>query len=210
MIVLYVILGLLLLIFLIGQIKVGAMIEYDENGLVVKLKVGGFWISVYPQSENKSGRRKAKKKKTKQPTGEKPAEKKGGSLGLILELVPEAVEAVGVLFRKIGMDILVLHLTWAAEDPAAAAIGYGAANAAMGMIYYPLDRAFKIKKSDIDISVDFERKEPVIYAKAALSITIGQVIILVTRYGYRALRVWKKRSQNVPDETTKKEETAHE
>jgi len=211
---LYVILGILLFFFLIGQIRVGAMMEYDENGFAVKLKVAAFWFALYPRPEKdkKPRRKKAKKEKpkSKEAAGEPEPKKKGGALGLILELVPEAVEAVGVLFRKIGMDILVLHLTWAAEDPASAAMGYGAANAVMGAIYHPLDRAFRIKKSDIDISVDFEQKKPSIYAKAALAITLGQIVTLVIHYGYKALRIWMKRRKTEPDSNTKKEATAHE
>ena len=214
MIVLYVIPGILLFLLLIGQLRLGAMMEYDENGFSVKLKAAAFWFAIYPKPEKeKKARKKKEKKETRKPKQaavEPPRREKGGALGLILELVPEVVEAVGVLFRKIGMDVLVLHLTWAAEDPASAAMGYGAANAVMGTIYHPLDRAFRIKKSDIDISVDFDRKEPVIYAKAALTITLGQTVILALRYGYRALRIWMKRRKQEPDQNTKKEATAHE
>lgn len=212
MIALYVLLGIVLFLFLIGQLRVGVVAEYDENGFSVKLKAAAFWFPVYPgpEKEKKPRKKKKEKQKPKQAAGESPKEEKGGALGLILRVVPEAVEAVGVLFRKIGMDVLVLHLTWAAEDPASAAMGYGAANAVMGMIYPPLDRAFRIKKSDIDISVDFDRKEPVIYAKAALTMTLGQLVILAMRYGYRILRIWTKERNRALDQNTKKEATAHE
>lgn len=208
---LYVILGILLFFVLIGQIRVGGLVEYSESGLIAKLKVWLFWFDLYPRPEEKEKTPRSKKpKKEKAEQEGEGAPKKGGNLGLILELVPVAVEAVGVLLRKVRMDILVLHLTWAAEDPASVAMGYGAANGAMGMIYHPLDAAFRIKKSDIDIKVDFDWKEPVIYGKAILTITIGQIVTLAVHYGYQALRIWMKRRKNGPDQKTKKEATAHE
>ena len=64
---LYVILGILLFFVLIGQIRVGAMMEYDENGFAVKLKVAAFWFALYPrpEKEKKPRRKKAKKEKPK-------------------------------------------------------------------------------------------------------------------------------------------------
>lgn len=212
MIALYVLLGLALLFLLIGQIRVGGAAEYAEDGLTVKVKAAAFWFTVYPKPE-KEKRPAGKKKKEKAPAQQaaQPAgKKKGGTLGLILELIPVVTEAVGVLLRRIRMDLLVLRLTWAAEDPAAAAVGYGAANAAMGAIYHPLDRAFRIKKSDIDISVDFDRTKPEVYGKAILTITVGQIVTLALHYGYRALRIWMKRRKKEPGQKMKKEATAHE
>jgi len=201
--ILLVIGGILLAALLIGEIRIGGMAEYRDGGFFLKAKVACFWFDVYPKTKEKT--RDAKKKKD--DSGNR--ESKGGKIGLLLELVPVIIEAVGVLLRKIRVDMLALHLTWAAEDPAAAAMGYGVANAAMGAIYLPLKNAFNVKKEDVRFNVDFDLKEPVIYGKASLTITVGQVVILCVRYGIRAVDIWNKRRKS-EQEKTMKEAKAHE
>ena len=213
MIACYITLGLVLFLLLIGQIRLGALAEYDASGFIVKLKIGPFGYAVYPRQKKGQDDRKKVKKDTASPDDTQKnsnLKKKGGSLGLILDLIPVITEAAGELLRKIRMDDLELHLIWAADNPASAAMGYGAANAAVGMIYRPLDQAFRIQHSDIDISVDFEQTEPVVRAKAILTITVGQIVTLAVRYGMKALRIQMKRRKNGPDQNTKKEATAHE
>jgi len=199
---LFVIGWIVIVLFLIGEIRIGGLVEYCEAGFFLKAKIATFWFDVYPASKEKERAEKKKESPKKDNT-------KGGKLGLLLDLVPVIVEAVGALFRKIRVDALVLHLTWAAEDPASAAMGYGAANAALGTIYLPLRKVLRTKKEDICLDVDFERKEPVIYGKAVLTITIGQVIILCVRYGIRALAIWNERRKQ-QNEKTMKEAKQHE
>ena len=196
--------GVLLALFLIGEIRIGGLAEYRDGGFFLKAKVALFWLDIYPATKEKT--REPKKKKA--DSGKR--ERKGGKLTLLLELVPVIVAAVKDLLRKIRIDVLELHLTWAAEDPAAAAVGFGAANAAMGAIYVPLKNAFRIKKDDIRIDIDFDLKEPIVYGKAKLTITIGQVVMICVCYGIRALVVWTKRHKKEQDKKVMKEARSHE
>ena len=117
---------------------------------------------------------------------------------------------MGVLKRKIRIDKLILHLVWAAKDPATAAMGYGAANAAMGMLYPILNQNFKIKKSDVRVDLNFERCEPEIYGNAALSLTIGQLLYLVFRYGIKVIMVYINERGNKPHNSKRKEALTNE
>ena len=184
--------GILLLIWLIGQIRIGGRMEYTEEGLKVRLRLGKVWKTVYPASPKKEKPGKAAgkgKKPAKQSDPE--GEKKGGSVKAFLDLFPVGAELVGKLIRKIRIDLLTVHVIWADRDPAKTAIGYGAANGAVGLIYPVFDHNFRIKKSDIRVDADFTQAQPSVYVNAALSLTLGQLISLVIRYGFRALRIWK-------------------
>lgn len=205
-----VIVGILLLFFLIGQVRLGGAVEYSEAGVAVQVRLGFWKWNVYPPKEKAEKKeKKSKEKDPKEPKGkqvsEEPDEKRGGKLTLFKELLPLVLEAVGTLKRKIRIDLLILHLIWGAEDPASAAMGYGAANAAMGMIYPVLDQNFNIKKSDVGINVDFQRSEPEIYLNAVLTLTVGQLIALVLHYGLRAILIYMKQREK-PSRTNKKKE----
>lgn len=175
--------AVLLVLGLISQIRVGGVAEYSAEGLLVRLRVWFLRITLYPMEE-----KPAKEKKPKQERP--PKEKQGGTLQLIRAFIPLAAEAAGKLLRKIRIDELVLHLTWASPDPAKTAMGYGAANALMGMLLPPLEYNFKVKEWDIGIALDFQRTEPVLYLRASLSMTVGQLLSFVLIYGVKAGKLY--------------------
>ena len=83
---------------------------------------------------------------------------------------------------------LYLELQVGAEDPGEAAMAYGRANAALGAIWTPLVRAFHVKDGHARVTLDFDRKEPALYARAELSIRLGQALWLGLYFGLKALR----------------------
>ena len=195
-----VILIIVLVFWLIGRIRLKGFVEYSEEGVLAQLRVLWFKITLFPlppKKEKPEKKPKAKKpKKPKKPKPEKPkderplTEKVGGLWSLFRDGVPIVTGAVGTLFRKLRIEELTLHLTWAAEDPADAALGYGAGEAALGAVWPLLDRAFDIRKRDVGVAVDFTRETPVIYARALLSFTIGQLVSLGVVCGFKALALF--------------------
>lgn len=201
-----VILGILVILLLIAEIRIGGEVEYAQTGVTAQVRVGSWKKKIYPAEQKPEKKEKKVKKTPEQEAAAEPKqEKRGGKLSLFRELLPIALEAAGELKRKIRIDLLTLHLTWASDNPASTAMGYGAANAAVGMIYPVLDQNFKIKKSDVGIALDFERVEPEIYANAAISLTIGQVLALVLHYGIKAILVYMNQREK-PSRTNKKKE----
>lgn len=207
MIVCAVIFGILLLFLLISLIRIGGEVEYSRSGINACLRVAWVRIPIYPPkaSKKESEQKQRKEKKKKAEEDGQPEKKRGGTLTLLRELLPVVLEAVNALRRKIRVDQLVLRLTWAAKDPASAAMGYGAANAAMGMIYPLLDESFRIKSSEIGIDLDFQCSEPEIYVDAALTVTVGQLITLALRYGIKSIRIYVKQRGKDPQKTKTKE-----
>ena len=70
-----------------------------------------------------------------------------------------------------------------------AAMPFGGANAALGMMLPLLENHFNVRQRSIRTAVDFEGSRPVIYLKAAFSLTIGQGVVLAVRLGFQALRI---------------------
>lgn len=190
-----VLLIILLVLWLISLIRIGGRVSYGEAGLFITALAGPLKIQILPAKPKKP--KKAKKPtKKKPPVAEKhkkePPEGQPGTLSRLMKLLPVVGEVCGALKRKIRIDSLELEVVWGSPDPAAAALGYGRAHAALGMLWPILDHNFKVKRHSFQIGVDYDRGEPTAEVRAAVTLTVGQIMALGVRYGVKALTVWIK------------------
>ncbi len=179
--------GILLVLWLISLFRLGGAAAYGKEGLLVKVLAGPFRFSVYPPKEKKT-----KKKGKAQPKEEKKEEEKEGTLDTFRRYLPLISEAAGRLRRKIRIDKIELELIWGDRDPASAAAGYGYVNVVLGMLWPLIENNFHVKNRSIHTAVDFDAKEPSLSVKAALSLTIGQGIVLAVILGMKFLAVHRQ------------------
>lgn len=176
--------GVVLALLLLSLVRVGGFAEYGGEGLLARLRVGPFFYTLYPikrkPSKAKKEKRQRKKKEEQKPEEEPPA-RPGGTLERLRQYLPLIPEAVGGFRRKVRIDRLRLDFTAAAPDAAAAAMAYGRANVAIGMILPVFEHNFKVKERRIRTAVDFQASVPKVYVHAALSMTIGQGVVLSIR-----------------------------
>ena len=190
-----VLLVILLVLWLISLIRIGGRVRYGQAGLFVTALAGPFKIQILPMKPKK----KKKPKKETKPRKEKPPKKKKepplgqpGTLSRLMKLLPVVGQACGSLKRKIRIDDLDLELIWGGSDPAAIALGYGQANAALGMLWPVFDHNFKVKRHSFQIGMDYGAAQPMVEAQAAVTLTVGQIVTLGVRYGVKALFTWIK------------------
>ena len=112
-----------------------------------------------------------------------------GGLNGILRLVTLALSTLGDLRRKLRVEELTLHVTFAGDDPADAALHYGQAWAAVGALMPALDRLFVIKKRDICPILDYNREQMSVDAHLILTITIGRALALGLKAGLGFLKL---------------------
>ena len=188
---------------LLSLVRVGGTVEYSRSGVLIRLRAGPLRIRVYPPRPKKAdGQEKPKRvKKKPKPEEEQPEPKPGGQLGPLKAILPVVADAAGQLRRKVRVDRLLLDVTAAASDPAAAALAFGGVNAAIGMIWPLLENNFNIGDRRIRTRVDFNLTEPEIYLYGSFSLRLGQAAALALRLGIRFLKLWSGRNQ----EQTKKE-----
>ena len=199
-----ILLCLLIVLFLIGQIRVGCKAAYDHEGVQVWVRVAIFHIRVFPlkqKGEKKS--KKEKKPKKPQKKKEKPpttvGEKIGGALGYAQSLLPILLDAVKYFTHKLQVDTLHMRLVAGSPDPADAAMVYGQASAALGALWYPLTNAFDVKDGYAKVDLDFEAKQMTLCVAAALSLKIGQILWFAVYFGIQALVAFlreRKRQKN--------------
>lgn len=190
-----VLLIVLLVFWLISLIRLGVRVKYGEAGLYVMALAGPLNIQILPMKPKKTKKpKKEKKPKKKKPAKEKKPKPEGqpGTLSRLMKLLPVVGQACGSLKRKIRIDDLELELIWGGSNPAAIALGYGQANAALGMLWPIFDNNFKVKRSDFQISMDYGRSQPAVELQAAVTMTIGQITVLGVHYGAKALFTWIK------------------
>ena len=192
-----VLLAILLVLWLISLIRVGGRVAYGRAGLFVTALAGPFKIQILPLKPKKEKKpkkpKKEKQKKEKPPKEKEPVpEGQPGTLSRLMKLLPVVGQACGSLKRKIRIDDLELELIWGGSDPAAIALGYGQANAALGILWPILDHNFKVKRHSFQISLDYNAPQPMAEVQAAVTLTVGQIVTLGVHYGVKALFTWIK------------------
>ena len=194
-----VLLIVVLVLWLISLIRVGGRVRYGEAGLFAFVLAGPLKIQLLPaKPKEETPKKKKKPKREKKPKEKKPEpEGRPGTLSRLMQLLPVVGQACGALKRKIRIDDLKLDLIWGGSDPAAVALGYGQANAALGMLWPILDHNFKVKRHSFQIGMDYERTQPAVELEAALTFTIGQIVALGVHYGVKALIIWVKSGRPV-------------
>lgn len=194
-----VLLIILLVLWLISLIRIGGRVSYGESGVFVFLLLGPVKLQLFPAAKEPEGNwkpREKKAKKKKAPVAEKhkkePKEGQPGTLSRLMKLLPVVGQACGALKRKIRIDDLDLKLIWGGSDPAAIALGYGQANAVLGMIWPIFDHNFKVKHHSFQIGLDYDRPAPAVEVRAAVTLTVGQIFALGIHYGAKVLITWVK------------------
>lgn len=184
----------LAVVVLLGCLPLGVRGIYNESGATVDLLIGLVKKRIFPgKKKEKTEKPKQKEKKsgtkTKKPETD---EKKGGSFTDFLPLVKIAGDFLGDLRRKLRIKRLEMYLCMAGGEPCDLAINYGRAWAAVGNLMPLLERLFVIKKRDIQVACDFTQSQTTIYVRGDITITLGRLLGLLVRYGWRAIRQYLK------------------
>lgn len=179
----------LAVIVLLAILPLGVSAIYDEAGPLIRLIFGPVKLQVFPAKKKPSAPKKAKAKKQKtQSIGAQKKTSNGGKLSDFLPIVYTILDFLADFRRKLRVNRLEMKLTMAGDDPCDLAVNYGRAWAALGNLEPQLDRLFIIKKKDLQIQCDFEETDTRIAARLDLTITVGRLLALATRYGVRVLR----------------------
>lgn len=187
----------LAVLVLLNCLPLGGRVLFDGKNLRASVLVGKIPIRLYPMPDwlkKRKGRQKPEKpKKNKAQTkkasdeGTKSAQGSGG-WKRYLPLARTALDFLGSLRRRLRLDRLCLIVTLAGDDPADLAQNYGRAWAALGNLMPLLDRAFVIKKREMDVRCDFCGEKTSVYFAMDLTITLGRIVSLAVVYSVRILR----------------------
>ena len=177
----------------LAVLPLGISAKYDTDGARIRLIAGPVRVTLYPgkKKEKKPSKKKADKPQAKRLETESD-EKKGGSVTDFIPLAKIAWNLLCDFRRKLRIKRLEMKVILAGSDPCDLAVNYGRACAALGGLEPQLDRFFVIRKKDLQVACDFVEEKTKVYARLDLTITLGRLLALSVRYGWRALRAFIK------------------
>lgn len=189
----------LAIVLLIVSIPVGALVQYDSGGFLVRLIVGFFRFTLIPFPKRKkkpTDKADAKGDSAEQdasrPQPEKPAsqeaEKKGGSYRDFLPLMELLLDFLNQFRKKLRVNRLELKLILAGDDPCDLAVNYGRAWAALGNLLPMLERGFLIEKRDCEVECDFTADQTLVIARMEVTLRLGQLAALAAVYGFQMIK----------------------
>lgn len=181
---LWVFAGVLFVLFLLGQLRMGVIVEYGEDGVSLVVRLGRIHIGILPVKKNKKP--KQKKKETKPPQKKKPM---GGVVKTLVELLPAILETVKKLFQQLRADKLELLLTVSCPDPADTAIRYGQANALLASLWHPLTQTLDVQDGHAHVDLDYDSGVSSVYLYLSLYLKVWQLLTLALVLGAKAIRV---------------------
>ncbi|MEE0868218.1 MAG: DUF2953 domain-containing protein, partial [Ruminococcus sp.] len=191
---LYILLGILLVIFLLLLTPVKLKASYNEDFRCI-LKIGFVKFSLYPPKPKKKKKKPKKadeEQKSEETKKESRIKEKGISwlFDLIKKIADLAVGALKDFFRHIIVKKLLLSISIAGSDAADTAVKYGYCCSAVYPAFGIIVGAVNCKKYGVDISPDFEEK-----AKSAVNmelesrIKILWLLALVIKHGIKGLKL---------------------
>lgn len=176
---------IVLVLFMIGLIRVGAEAAYDDRGLRLAVRFGVFRIILGGKDKPPKKKKEGSKKEDESGEEEQKPKKKLPSLSLLMSIAQRAFAMLGRLVRCLRIDVLKLHFTSAYEDPAVTALAYGAA----GTMMEALERigGSNIVCSDLRADVDFDSCEPRYDFRIAARMRIGRILGTAARFAFGVL-----------------------
>lgn len=204
MIALYILLGFLGILLLLLLIPGGVLVVYSSAGLSVKAAYGPIHFRLVPK------KKKAPKKKTEKPEkkkaapaqetpkvpGETELPKRGGSVNDLLEYIPVGLKLLDAIRLRLVMRKLVVYACLGGDDPCDLAVLYGKATGAAAAAMPLLERAFRIRKRDVQVFCDFTADETQVYAELDIAACPLRLLVVALRYGIQALKIYLKQQKS--------------
>ena len=191
---------ILVLITLLLLLYVGLLAEYSSDEVLVQILAGPVHLTLIPRKKKKEkGKGKEKKEKKEKKESEK-KKKKGRSLNDLLELLRILLDALGNLCQRIRINHLRVHYTIAGQpNPAKAALACRHLQVSGGAVCELLEKHIRVLERDVSVEVDFSSEKAIVYASAACSIRVWQLLVVALRLLWRYWK-WKRQQKNTSNE----------
>lgn len=174
----------------LAMLPLGISACYNTDGAKLRLIIGPVRLTLFPRKK-KDAKPKSKKQQIKQKAAvskQKEAKEKGGSVSDFLPLLRIVLEFISSFKRKLRVNRLEMKLLLGGDDPCDLAINYGRAWSALGSLMPHLERAFVIRKRNLEVECDFTSAKTSVLARLDLTITLGRVLSISIHHGFRAVR----------------------
>lgn len=188
-IILWFFLILVAVLILLLLIPVGIRVRYQQEKLRLWYTIGPLRLPHRPKDSDKQKKSKTSKINIRKVFSESiKANRKYDSI--FGDFLAELKTVLGLFWNlgpRLRVKRLVLKLHLAGENPAAVAMQYGGAWAAIGGLIPILEEAFVLKKRELDVDCDFSGEKTTLDAKLDISIGLGRLLLCLVRHAMPAL-----------------------
>ena len=160
-------------------LPIGVCAIYNEDGPIVSILIGIVRLKIFPKKEKPETKKAGDKSKEEK--------KRGGSVKDFLPLLNTVLDFLGAFRRKVRVKRLEMKLVMAGDDPCDLAVNYGKAWAALSNLMPLFERAFVIRKRDLEVECDFTADQTRISARLDVTITVGRLLTIAVYYGIKIL-----------------------
>ncbi len=201
LVILYILLGILGLLFLALLLPVGVRLRYSAEGFLLKLILGPVRWQLLPEKHPEKKKKtdpnpgKSKTDKPKMQPKEKQEERRGGSLRMLLPYAPLGWKFLGDVRRSILMRRLELLVNLGGDDPCDLAIVYGNACGVLEAVMPMMHNAFRIRKENVQVFCDFSAESTEVYVDAEIVVCPARLLLIMIRYGWRALKIYRQQNE---------------
>ena len=172
---------LALLIFLLCLTPVGVILEFEENAVTGKLRIGPWRHCLFPASpqkpEAKAESRQLLEKERKKSKISRPSFSQLKQMAQTLW--PPIKKALGKTRRGIVIEPLQLSVcVGGREDPAAAAEIYGGLHGLIWTFMPPLESLLRIPDPHLHVGLDFDRVDTIVTGSVGFHARIGTLLAI--------------------------------
>lgn len=185
---------ILIVLTVIALLPIGVDGGYRDNVLELNIKGGPFLIRMLPKKKKVPKPKKPRRKKEIDVTAKK---KKRFDKHQLIGIIKAGLKTLGRLRRKLSIDYLRIHCTFASDDPAMTAIGYGMANGVMAAIVPLTEGAFNIRERDFGFSFDFLAEKPVIDVWLTATLRVWEIIYIAAAFGIDFLKLKRQKKRRI-------------
>ena len=185
------VIGIILLVFLLlGFLRVGALISFDE-ALCVKLRIGALRLTLYPKAEKKPAAKEKSEEKSEEKKGKRKEKNKAGkkhsipkpTLEELIDLVRTALSALGAMIKRacsrVRIDPLEATVVLGGNDPSAVAFAYGAASSAMFALMPKAEETFYIPDPSLHLRMDFSAQTTTVRGRVGISLRVCDLFAIL-------------------------------
>lgn len=190
----------LLLVLLL--LPLGVDLRFTADGPSVLLCCGPVKKRLLPAPPRVEKKRKQQHRPKETPS---PSHALGGSPAAFWPFVRLGLSFLSALRRRLLVRQLTLLVQFDGQDPARAAVLYGQAQALISALWPHLTQAFRMRRPEIAVRCGFTGGAALtVYLQARLRLHLVDVLMLLFRYGPRALHLWRETQTNESEQKPRK------
>lgn len=144
------------------------------------VKIGLVTLDILPKKtkEIKAKKLDLKSKSTTAVIQKAPKKKKRFDKVKVRYIIKMCLKSLACFRKKLSIDYLRIHYTFASNNPAKTAIGFGIASTSAALSFSLLESAFDIKESEFEINSDFQFDKPTLDIWLNLRIMFWEIIYI--------------------------------